>query len=285
MGFYSPSVLIRDAQRHGLKVRPIDILRSYWDCTLEHEEEDVVLRIGFRYVREIREQSAQAMVAARGACAFKDVSDLARRVPELQKNELRNLAACGALNSIDRTKQLHRRDALWQVAKFGRPVGPLLEDIPDNDPTSVLPRMTDIERLITDHHISGFTIGPHPLAYRRKELDRMKLSTLSQVKRSMPGAPVRTAGEVTVKQRPGTAGGIVFLTLHDETGFCDVVLKPHVYDAYRMIVKNSKFLRVHGKLQKIENAKEKGAFVISINASEVFPLAFSNIETRSRDFH
>lgn len=285
MGFYSPSVLIKDAQRHGLKIRPIDILRSHWNCTLEQEDREVVLRLGFRYVRGIREQSATAIVRAREASAFKDLSDLAGKVPELQKNELRNLAACGALNSLDRTKQLHRRDALWQVAKFGRPAGPLLEDIPDTEPTVVLPRMTDIERLITDHHISGFTIGPHPLAYRRKELNRMKLSTLSQVRSGVPGAPVRTAGEVTVKQRPGTAGGIVFLTLHDETGFCDVVLKPHVYDAYRMIVKNSKFLRVHGKLQKIENAKEKGAYVISINASEVFPLAFSNIETRPRDFH
>ena len=113
----------------------------------------------------------------------------------------------------------------------------------------------------------------------------MKLSTLSQVRSAIQGAPVRTAGEVTVKQRPGTAGGIVFLTLHDETGFWDVVLKPQVYDAYRMTVKNSKFLRVHGRLQKVENAKERGAYVISINASEVFPLAFSNIETMSRDFH
>ena len=154
-----------------------------------------------------------------------------------------------------------------------------------SDATSSLLRMTDIERLITDHHVSGFTIGPHPLAYRREDLNRMNLSTLSQVKSAVPGTSVRTAGEVTVKQRPGTAGGIVFLTLHDETGFCDVVLKPQVYDAHRMIVKNSKFLQVHGKLQKVENAKEKGAYVMSINANRVFPLEFSNLETNSRDFH
>lgn len=285
MGFYSPSVLIKDAQRHGLKVKPIDILRSHCDCTLEHHQGEVVLRIGFRYVREMREQSAMAIVTARSTYPVRDFPDLTRRVPELQKNELRNLAACGALNSLDPGKQLHRRDALWQVAKFGRPVGSLLRDIPDCDPTSALLRMTDIERLITDHHVSGFTIGPHPLAYRREDLNRMNLSTLNQVKSGVPGANVRTAGEVTVKQRPGTAGGIVFLTLHDETGFCDVVLKPQVYDAHRMIVKNSKFLQVHGKLQKVENAKEKGAYVMSINASQVFPLEFNNLETKSRDFH
>lgn len=121
--------------------------------------------------------------------------------------------------SLDPTKQLHRRAALWQVAKFGRPVGSLLRNIPDYDPTSALLRMTDIERRITDHHVSGFTIGPHPLAYRREDLNRMNLSTLSQVMSGVAGANVRTAGEVTVKQQPGTAGGIVFLTLHMELAF------------------------------------------------------------------
>jgi len=285
MGFYSPSVLIKDAQKHGLKVKPIDILRSDWECTLEQHPEGIILRIGFRYVRGLREAAAQAIVAARHIVSFEHISDLTRRVPELRKDELQNLAACGALNPLDRKSQLHRRDALWQVAKFGRPVGPLLREIPDYDPTSVLLRMSDVERLITDHHISGFTIGPHAMAYRRDDLNRMNLSTLRQVKNCVAGGHVQTAGEVTVKQRPGTAKGIVFLTLHDETGFCDVVLKPAIYEEHRMIVKNSKFLRVHGKLQKVENAKERGAYVISINATQVFPLEFSRIETRSRDFH
>jgi error-prone DNA polymerase len=285
MGFYSPSVLIKDAQSHGLKVKPIDILRSDWDCTLERHKEEIILRIGFRYVRSLREAAAKAIVGARGISPFENIAELTRRVPELRKDELQNLAACGALNPLKRTEQLHRRDALWQVAKFGRSVGPLLDEIPDYDSTSALARMSDMERLITDHHISGFTIGRHALAYRRQDLNRMNLSTLRQVKNSVPGGYVRTAGEVTVKQRPGTAGGVVFLTLHDETGFCDVVLKPDIYEQYRMIVKNSKFLRVHGKLQKVENAKERGAYVMSILAIEVFPLEFSRIETRSRDFH
>jgi error-prone DNA polymerase len=233
----------------------------------------------------MREETAKAIVSARHASPFEDIASLPRRVPELRKDGLQNLAACGALNPLDRTNQLHRRDALWQVAKFGRPVGPLLQQIPDYAPISVLLRMSDIERLITDHHISGFTIGRHAMAYRRDDLNRMNLSTLNQVKKGAAGEHVRTAGEVTVKQRPGTAKGIVFLTLHDETDFCDVVLKPDVYKEHRMIVKNSKFLRVHGKLQKVENAKEQGAYVVSINATKVFPLEFSRIETRSRDFH
>jgi error-prone DNA polymerase len=209
-------------------------------------------------------------------------------VPELRKDESQNLAACGALNPLDRKNQLHRRDALWQVAKFGRPVGPLLQEIPDYDPTSVLLRMSDIERLVTDHHISGFTIGPHAMAYRRDDLNRMNLSTLRQAKNSVPGAVVRTAGEVTVKQRPGTAKGIVFLTLHDETDFCDVVLKPAVYEEHRMVVKNSKFLRVHGnkahmsclsmrrKCFRLSSPGLKLDHVISIRVCDSHILNFAN---------
>jgi error-prone DNA polymerase len=285
MGFYAPSTLIKDAQRHGLRVLPIDVLRSDWDCTLERHQDELVLRIGFRYVRGLRELAAKAIVDARKLFSFENIEDLTGRIPELRKDELRNLAACGAFNPLDRTKGLHRRDALWQVAKYGRPVGPLFREIPDYDPTSVLLRMSDIERLITDHHISGFTIGKHAMAYKRDELNQMDLSTLRQVKNSVPGKHVRTAGEVTVKQRPGTAKGIVFLTLQDETDFCDVVLMPDVYDKYRMVVRNSKFLQVDGELQKVENAKHPGAYAMSIKAKVVSPLEYPRINTRSRDFH
>jgi error-prone DNA polymerase len=285
MGFYSPSVLIKDAQRHGLQVKPIDVTRSEWDCTLEQDNEQIVLRLGFRYVRKLQEESAKAIVAARQIARFDGIPDLTRRVRELRRDELQNLAACGALNPLDHKNQLHRRDALWQVAKYGRLVGPLFNDIPDYDPTSILVQMSDIERLITDHHISGFTIGPHALAYRREDLKLMHLSTLHYVKNQRPGEQVQTAGEVTVKQRPGTAKGIVFLTLHDETDFCDVVVKPAVYEQYRTLVNKCKFLRVHGKLQKVENAKERGAYVVSINATQLFALDFPKIETRPRHFH
>lgn len=123
------------------------------------------------------------------------------------------------------------------------------------------------------------------MAYRRTELQNMDLATLHYVKNRRPGEHIQTAGEVTVKQRPGTAKGIMFLMLHDETYFCDVVVKPAVYREYRALVKKSKFLRVHGKQQNVENAKERGAFVISINATHLFPLDFPRIETRPRHFH
>jgi error-prone DNA polymerase len=285
MGFYAPSVLIKDAQAHGLQVKPIDILRSDWDCILEQQNDEIVLRLGFRYVRKLREESAKAIEAARQQVLFEGIPDLTRSVPGLRKDELQNLAACGALNPLDHKHQLHRRDALWQVAKFGRPTGPLFQDIPDYDPTSILLRMTDMERLITDHHISGFTIGRHAMAYRREDLNRMNLATLYAARNSNAGEHVKTAGEVTVTQRPGTAKGIMFMTLHDETGYCDVVIKPAVYRQYRTLIKKSRFLCVQGKLQKVENAKERGAFVVSINAMQLFPLDFPKIETRRRHAH
>jgi error-prone DNA polymerase len=285
MGFYAPSVLIKDAQAHGLQVKPIDILRSDWDCILEKDNDKIVLRLGFRYVRKLREENARAIEAAQQKAWFEDIPDLTRRVPSLRRDELQNLAACGALNPLDHKKQLHRRDALWQVAKFGRPTGPLFQDIPDYDPTSILLRMTDMERLITDHHISGFTIGRHAMAYRREDLKRMNLATLYDARNSDAGKFVMTAGEVTVTQRPGTAKGIMFMTLHDETGYCDVVIKPAVYQQHRTLIKKNRFLRVQGKLQKVENAKERGAFVVSINATQLFPLDFPRIETRRRHAH
>ena len=145
--------------------------------------------------------------------------------------------------------------------------------------------MTDIEKLVTDHRISGFTIGPHAMAYRREDLKRMNLSTLHDARNSNAGEFVRTAGEVTVTQRPGTAKGIMFMTLHDETGYCDVVIKPAVYQQYRTLIKKSRFIHVQGKLQKVENAKERGAFVVSINATQLLPLDFPQIETRRRHAH
>ena len=126
MGFYSPAVLIKDAQRHGLRVRPIDVQRSEWLCTLEAEPDgSLSLRIGLNYAKGLRQSSAEALLAARGRDgAFASVDDLALRVPALNRKELVALARIGALNSLGSVE--HRRDALWQVEEAGRPVGPLL---------------------------------------------------------------------------------------------------------------------------------------------------------------
>src|SRR5664279_3656029 len=246
MGFYSPATIVKDAQRHGLRVKPVDITRSEWLCTLEVEASPTMwdspsqegaadkgekqipqwlkplrddnnkelhpglaLRMGFRYAKGLREETAQAIVWARGQGAFESIADLAHRVPELRRNELVLLASIGALNPIGcatakdvaeqidapRTKQrLHRRDALWQVERAARFAGPLLEGIPEMDTASPLLPMTNEERLVADFHGTGLTVGPHPMAYRRAELKRAGGLSAHELTQGQNGRRGRTSG-------------------------------------------------------------------------------------------
>src|SRR3974390_153586 len=177
MGFYSPATIVKDAQRHGLRVKPIDILQSNWLCTIERTvnkegNEVPCLRVGLRYVRGLREKPVEDLIRVRDERTFDGITDLARRVPELQKAELVSLSEVGALNSLG--KSVHRRTALWQVERAARPAGPLLDAIPEESETSPLEKMTNEERLVADFHASGMTTGPHPMAYCRKNLKAMK---------------------------------------------------------------------------------------------------------------
>jgi error-prone DNA polymerase len=269
MGFYSPAVLIKDAQRHGLCVRPICVQRSEWFCTLEAEPDNSLsLRIGLSYVKGLRQSSAEALLAARGKCGpFATVDELARQAPELNRKELVALASAGALNSIENVD--HRRDALWQVEQAGRPVGPLLRaaaDAPAPAPKSTpLRRMTDDERLAADYAGTGITTGPHPMAYERESLRRQGILSAQELERSASNRPVRVAGRVIARQRPGTAKGFVFLSLEDETGIANVILTPDIFEQNRLIVTRSRFLLIEGKLQNQDG-------VIHVKAERIAPL-------------
>jgi error-prone DNA polymerase len=170
------------AQRHGVEVRPIDIVQSDWECTLQKDNDELVVRAGLRFIRGLREPVADVIVQARNERPFSGIADLTRRVPQLRKLELQNLAAGSVLNAIDPKNQLHRRSALWQVSKFVQHAGPLLADIPDYDPTCPLLPMDIAEKLTADYHITGFTVGKHPLAYQRDELQQRKVLTLRDAK-------------------------------------------------------------------------------------------------------
>ena len=169
MGFYHPSILIKDAQRHGLRVLPVDVSKSGWLCSIERGGE-LCLRLGFRYVRGMRQPVAEAIVRARAERPFTSVDDLALRVPELRKDEMKMLAEVGALNPL---QQIHRRDALWMAERAVRPVGPLLEQLEAAEGDSPLARMTVEERLTSDFRGTGVTIGRHPMAYRRTEMQAL----------------------------------------------------------------------------------------------------------------
>ncbi len=282
MGFYSSSTLVKDAQRHGLRVKPIDVQRSDWFCTLEPEggAERFALRLGLLYARGLRKAAGEALVHARQLRPFDSIHDLALRMPELRKNDLTMLAKIGALNSLG--ENIHRRDALWQVEYAGRPTGPLLRDLPEQDEImsdeSPLAQMTVEERLAADFHGTGVTVGPHPMAYHRDALSRMGIVCAHDLEKFADGRKTRIAGCVIARQRPGTAKGFVFLSLEDETGIANAIVTPAVYEQYRRVVTYGKFLLVEGKLQNQEN-------VISVKADVVRPLKISNVDVRSHDFH
>jgi error-prone DNA polymerase len=301
MGFYSPATLVKDAQRHGLKVKPIDVTKSDWSCTLENG----TMRVGLRYVRGLRESVAHAIVQARAKAPFTSVDDLTRRVPELQKRELIVLADIGALNFLNSDHRIHRRDALWQVERASRRTGPLLESIepgvgepakshqgdrtdsglaggPDakknTNTTSPLAQMTSEERLIADFHGTGMTTGPHPMAYYRGAMNAMGVMRAADLAHIHDGTYVRVAGAVICRQRPGTAKGFVFLSLEDETGISNVIITPDMFDQNRLAVVAGKFVLVEGRLQNVDN-------VVSVKTARIEALPVSGAAVTSHDFH
>ena len=268
MGFYHPAVLIKDAQRHGLRVLPIDATRSEWNCTLENRQ----LRMGLRYVKGLRAEAGAAIVRAR---PFADIDDLARRVPELRKDEMAKLAETGALNPL---KAAHRRDALWKSGRATRPTGPLLEEVPETEAASPLPQMTTEERLAADYRGTGLTVGRHPMAYRRAEMDALGVTPARDLPRVASGGLVRIAGSVIVRQRPGTAKGIVFLTLEDETGISNAVIMPDLFESRRLLLVSEPWLLIEGVLQNVDT-------VIHVLARRIAPIPNGTPGSPSHNFH
>jgi len=343
MGFYSPATIVKDAQRHGLKLLPVDVMKSEWNCTLEEvvsrqslvvSQEDletkpngqrpttndlrIALRMGLRYVRGLREEAGQSLVCERAQTPFTSIHDLTRRVPELRKDELTTLAEIGALNSIGNSPQRHRdteknkstiknhnssvppwlrgendsqdsqlgtrdsglnrRDALWQVEAAVRASGPLLEQNAEPDLPSPLQPMNHEERLVADFHGTGLTVGPHPMAYRRAWLNAMGIRRASDLRGIPSGKRLRIGGCVIVRQRPGTAKGFVFLSLEDETGVANAIIRPDLFHQNRLLLASERFLAIEGILQNQDN-------VISVRAERVLPLFVTKAETASHDFY
>jgi error-prone DNA polymerase len=282
MGFYSPAVLVKDAQRHGLRVKSIDVQVSDWPCTIEQEsDESLSLRLGLGYARGLRKQSAEALVQSRSQDGtFLSAEDIALRVPSLNKRELIMLANIGALNKI--AGITHRRDALWQVERAGKLEGPLLRQqsgwLQDDSETSPLHQMNTEQRLIADYTGTGLTVGRHPMYYRRPDLRRGNILSAQELRTRRDGEFVRTAGCVIARQRPGTAKGFIFLSMEDETGIANVIVTPDVYERNRLLVTRSKFLMVEGQLQNQDG-------VVHVKAAKLITLSVNVPEIGSHDFH
>jgi len=266
MGFYSPAVLIKDAQRHGLRVLPAHVNASEWNCTIEKQS----LRLGLRCVRHLRAVTGHAIALAK---PFNDIDELARRIPEMRKNELEMLASVGALNGIDAK---HRRDALWKAGRAGRTTGPLLESVPETEPESPLTQMTTNERLSADYYGTGLTVGRHPMSFHRDRMTEMGVTPAASLVNRRNGMFVRVAGCVIVRQRPGTAKGIVFLSVEDETGIFNVIVMPDIFEANRLTIVRSPYLLVEGPLQKYEG-------VIHVQARKIEAISLSVGAASSHD--
>ena len=241
MGFYHPATLVKDAQRHGTQVRPIDVARSGWGCRWEEGS----VRLGLKFVKGLREATGKRIEQEQTKEPFADAGDLARRCA-LRPDELTLLAHAGAL-AFGAT----RRAALWQVAKLSRPAGPLLERLPADDP-SPLPEMSAQEETAADYSATQMTVGPHLIEHWRERLRADGILSAGELARLPDGETVRTAGAVIVRQRPGTAKGFVFLTLEDETGMCQAIVRPDLFRDYRSIIVGSGCLIVEGRLQKLD---------------------------------
>ena len=244
MGFYHPATLVKDAQHHGTRVRPVDVARSGWMCRWE----EGAVRLGLRFVKGLRQETGETIQREQAAAPFRGVDDLAQRC-RLRPDELDKLAYAGALAAFGRT----RREALWQVAKVAREAGPLFAQIPSDDP-SPLPEMTPIEETRADYVATEITTGPHMLAHLRDSLSARGVLSARQLRGRADGDRVTAAGAVIVRQRPGTAKGFVFLTLEDETGMLQAIVRPDLFKDQRAVMVGSGALVVEGRLQRQDGA-------------------------------
>lgn len=274
MGFYSPASLIRDAVRHGVEVRPVDLAHSLWNCTLEPLEildsnadsHGFAVRLGLRFVEGLGPTSQAALAVALQGGLFTSVEDVVSR-SGLMPSDLKMLAKAGAFESLCPG----RRQALWRVLSLLRPKRsmPLLEALIANASANVddieaegggeidclyeapveLPSMTELEEVVADYRTMNLSTNKHPMAFYRDWAKSRKIHSCLALYSQEDGDDVIVAGGIICRQRPETAKGFVFLTLEDETGMANVIIKPKLFEIYRELVVTGSLIQVHGLLQ------------------------------------
>ncbi|MEY2509903.1 MAG: error-prone polymerase [Verrucomicrobiota bacterium] len=299
MGFYSPATIVKDAQRHGVRMLPVCARESSWVCTVISDD---TVRLGFCVVNGLRKEHGEALVTERERVAFESLDDFKRRV-ELTKEELRTLAELGALNCFAE----HRRAAMWRVeeteyddllgsrtlgsARASRAVSGALARNSSNaaSPFGEAPNgaregacaplkpMTMPERVKADYTTMNLTTGPHPMKLLRSQLP--DIWRASDLRLARHGATVQIAGNVICRQRPGTAKGFVFISLEDETGVSNAIVTPDLFERMRLLITEEPFLLIEGVVQNTDN-------VVLIKAQQIRPLAHEQlVGSESHDFH
>jgi error-prone DNA polymerase len=276
LGFYSPSQLVQDARRHGVEVRPPDVMCSVWDCSLEPGQVPgaPAVRLGLRLLAGLSPDVAQRIVTARKQAPFTDVDDLARRA-DLDQRTLRALAAGDALMSLSG----HRRQQVWEASALHR-APPLLREAPVAEVPLALPAAPESEEIVFDYASQGLTLRRHPLALLRPQLSEQRLLSAAELHDFPNGRLARACGIVTVRQQPGTASGVVFVTLEDETGTVNVIVWPALKERQRRELVHSRLLAVYGVWQREGEVRH----LVAHRLRDLTPL-LGRLSTHSRDFH
>ena len=273
LGFYSPSQLVQDARRAGVEVRPADVLHSDWDCTLEDIEHTPAVRLGLRLVDGLKAACAQRIVQARASGWFDSAEELARRA-ELEQLDMRQLAAADVLRSLSG----HRRQQVWDAAALRRPPQ-LLRQAPVDEPVLELVPAAEGEEVVWDYRTLGLTLRSHPMQLLRPKLAARRFSNAAQLLAMEDGRIVHYCGIVTLRQRPSTAKGVVFVSLEDETGTVQVIVWPKLRERQGRELLRSRLLAVHGTWQR----QGQACSLIAGRLEDLTPM-LGELETASRDF-
>jgi error-prone DNA polymerase len=277
MGFYPPSMLVREAQRVGVEVRAIDVRISQWDCTLESSIEEMgqqaAIRLGFRLVAGLDEDSAKRIVTARTVRAFDSLEDAVNRAV-LDQRACRVLADADAFAAFSG----HRNQARWAAAGAERPL-PLLHTAIPPEPQLELPAPSEGREIIDDYRSTNLTLRRHPLALLRRQFARAGVLAANALSKLPDRTPVKVAGIVMFRQRPGTASGLMFMTLEDETGVVNLVVPARLLERERDVLIGTSLILGEGRLQNAENTIH-----VFLHHAEDYSYWLGTLPYLSRDF-
>ena len=274
MGFYGPAQLLGDARQHGVTILPVDVNHSDWDCTLEPEGKAFALRLGLRVLGGFASDEALKILTARQQGPFATFDEFARRTG-LPQSQLLRLSEGDVFGSL----QQSRRASTWNALP-SRDVGPLLKDVADEEDAVELPTMAPLAEVVADYQTIGLTLRAHPVSFLRRELETLRVIRHGDLKRQPDGRRVKVCGLVLLRQRPGTAKGITFVTLEDETGFANLIISPDVWERFHKAARTATVMLVSGVLQRQHD-------VTHILATRIEDLShrLQELRARSRDFH
>jgi len=282
LGFYGPSQLVQDARRHQVEVRAVDVQISEWDCTLEKNADltpfNPAVRLGLCMVSGLSREVAQRLILKRSAMPFGSTQDMALRC-HLDAADLKALAGADALFSLSG----HRRQQVWDAAAL-QAAPALLRGVPVLEASRTLPAAPEGEEVVFDYAATGLTLRSQPLQLLRHELTGRRILTSADMAHFPSGRLVRACGIVTARQQPGTAKGVVFITLEDETGSVNVIVWRAVKEQFRDVVYQARLLAVYGVWQRDDETGGQVRHVVAKRLVDLTPL-LGSLSTRSRDFH